>query len=816
MVKVLETTTQVWEKFAKFILSISFRYLCLFAAFLFCLFPGNLSFLTGFDRVMLAAISRAAGLQVGPAQISLVSVPDEIADSWNKDFYDTDQLSSLISNILHSSTATVGLLLDRPLASHDNAVDEYFRSTAATDDTLMMLLNKKQYLNELLLDPRVVLGAMSNSFAGASMLQLTDTVHPDIKTVAIKRWYQNCLACQPIAGANSHFDDSWRAVVSGDQHVDQIWLETKDGVSSSFLSALVLNKQTRTSAGSLDTLVQQPSVFSSNISVGESLGVPLAPFVAAHKTMSSFEPKVISLTLNEALLVNAFPEFVLVVSESNKQMAYDKAAILYSLINQRTFSTPWWFEPLSRLALFLFIIYLLFLHFRFQSAKKRVGILAALVTGVIALDVFFAFYFKLWYPISSLLSYGLSSFALVSLWYYHKQQNRRAEKDLVGVIDRVAYRLEERKEYTDAMSLWVHSPDRKSAIEKICRITNKMQQENTPVQQMITLVGSLLPLVDNDRTLSKKLVSLKKQQAELGDFATTQARNQADLNQIPETLGRYQIQKEIGRGAVGVVYLGFDPAISRSVAIKTLDAKQFSRDQHESLQARFFREAEAAGRLNHPNIVSVFDVGEDGDLAYIAMDYVEGVALTDYVSKAQLLPVADVFRIAHDVAMALSYAHENQIVHRDIKPGNIMYCAEPYTVKVADFGIARLLDNSKTSTGEILGSPLYMAPEQLKGSKVGPTADIFSLGVTFYQLLSGELPFNADNLASLTYEIIHTRHKNIRSVRKELPASAARIVNQCLQKKIDDRYETALELAGVIRKAIRRDFPSEAKRWGMV
>jgi len=263
-------------------------------------------------------------------------------------------------------------------------------------------------------------------------------------------------------------------------------------------------------------------------------------------------------------------------------------------------------------------------------------------------------------------------------------------------------------------------------------------------------------LVDYDDELVSKAASLRRTLASGPDLASTHKRAQVLSSLIPKTLGRYQIEREIGRGSVGVVYLGFDPAISRAVAIKTMDARQFSEGQHESLQARFFREAEAAGRLNHPNIVSVFDVGEQGDLAFIAMDYVEGVALSDH---------------------------------------------------------ARV---NTTSTGEILGSPLYMAPEQLRGSKVGPSADVFSLGVTFYQLLSGELPFKADNLASLTYEIIHTKHKGVRSVRKDLPASATRIINQCLQKQADDRYESAQELAGVLRKALRRDFPTEAKRWGLL
>ncbi len=198
------------------------------------------------------------------------------------------------------------------------------------------------------------------------------------------------------------------------------------------------------------------------------------------------------------------------------------------------------------------------------------------------------------------------------------------------------------------------------------------------------------------------------------------------------------------------------------------------------------------------------------------MDFAEGKALNHFVGADNLLPVFEVYRIICDVAQALEYAHDNNIVHRDVKPGNIIYNPSPYQVKVTDFGIARLTDDSKTNTGEILGSPLYMAPEQLKGKKVNRAADIFSLGVTFYQLLTGRLPYEGDNLAALTYEIIHGKHKSVRTVRKDLPASAARITNQALQKDPEDRYETAAEMATVLKKAIKRDFAAEAKKIGYV
>lgn len=271
-------------------------------------------------------------------------------------------------------------------------------------------------------------------------------------------------------------------------------------------------------------------------------------------------------------------------------------------------------------------------------------------------------------------------------------------------------------------------------------------------------------------------------------------------------LGRYEIQKELGRGAMGVVYLARDPRIGRMVAVKTLHYKHFEPNQLDGVKARFYREAEAAGRLSHPNIVSVFDVGEESDLSYIAMDFVPGKALNFYCSPQRLLPVPIVYGLMAKAADALYYAHKHHIVHRDIKPSNLLYDAETGRMKVSDFGIARLVDNSKTRTGDVMGSPLYMSPEQLKGNKVAEHADIYSLGVTMYQLLTGKLPYDGDSLANLTYNILQGKHASVRSHRPELPASATRITNKALQKDIADRYSSAREMAEALRKSLARDF----------
>ena len=217
-------------------------------------------------------------------------------------------------------------------------------------------------------------------------------------------------------------------------------------------------------------------------------------------------------------------------------------------------------------------------------------------------------------------------------------------------------------------------------------------------------------------------------------------------------LGRYQIEKELGKGAMGVVYLGKDPKIGRVVAIKTMALSQeFEADELVEVKERFFREAETAGRLAHPNIVTMYDAGEEHDLAYIAMEFLKGGDLAPYTKPDNLLPLPVVLSIVARVAEALGYAHQNNVVHRDVKPANVMYDAASDTVKVADFGIARITDSSKTKTGMVLGTPSYMSPEQLSGKKVGGLSDMLSLGVTLYQLVCGRLPFVGDSMAQLMF-----------------------------------------------------------------
>ncbi|MFO7304923.1 MAG: serine/threonine-protein kinase [Gammaproteobacteria bacterium] len=269
----------------------------------------------------------------------------------------------------------------------------------------------------------------------------------------------------------------------------------------------------------------------------------------------------------------------------------------------------------------------------------------------------------------------------------------------------------------------------------------------------------------------------------------------------PRRLGRYEIERELGKGAMGVVYLGRDPKINRVVAIKAIPlADEFEDEDLEEARARFFREAEMAGRLNHPAIVTIYDAGEDQGLAYIAMEYLRGQHLSHFADPARLLPPITVMLLVARVADALHYAHRQNVVHRDIKPANIMFNPDTDELKITDFGIARLTDVSRTKTGIVLGTPSFMSPEQLEGRPIDGRSDQFALGVSLYQLLCGQLPFRAESMPRLMQKIATEPHAPIRLIRPELPACIDVILNRALAKNADDRYATCGELGLALRE----------------
>jgi eukaryotic-like serine/threonine-protein kinase len=269
-------------------------------------------------------------------------------------------------------------------------------------------------------------------------------------------------------------------------------------------------------------------------------------------------------------------------------------------------------------------------------------------------------------------------------------------------------------------------------------------------------------------------------------------------------LGRYAIQSELGRGAMGVVYKATDTALERTVAVKTVNMA-LERDGAEKYEARFYQEARAAGSLNHPNIVTVYDVGKEGNVAYMAMEFIQGAELRSLLAEGRALPVSQAVSIASQVAEGLAYAHEHGVVHRDIKPANIMVLGDG-PVKITDFGIARMRANNDelTQSGMMLGSPKYMSPEQVIGKRADHRSDIFSLGVILYEMLTGNAPFSGENVTALMYQIVNFAPPAPSAVNPAAPELLNFIVAKMLAKPLEERYQHAQDLANDLRNCERQ------------
>ncbi|WP_347332333.1 serine/threonine-protein kinase [Marinimicrobium locisalis] len=463
------------------------------------------------------------------------------------------------------------------------------------------------------------------------------------------------------------------------------------------------------------------------------------------------------------------------------------------------YRTPWWFYPGFSTLTVLFALYLLWLVpgiGRTTAILTTVLLTVALVAAQLGAQISRGY----WLPMGLALQYLWAGLLMAGAHWAQRRwvrQTRFLWRQLGTERFQNGYWLK-------ALEALRHCPTSDSLLDQLYHYAREHERcHRWPEAQVY--YRELNQRQPGYRDVQKRLDALRVRREHTGSQPLAQTQPLEELA-VPKKLGRYEIERELGRGAMGVVYLGRDPHIARQLAIKTLNVAPVEASERGGLKARFFREAEAAGRLRHPNIVTVYDVGEEGDLAFIAMDYIGGEPLSRHAAKGRLLTIKRVYELMAKVADALAYAHKQEVVHRDIKPGNILYAPREGRVVVTDFGIARVANSARTQTGEIMGSPLYMSPEQLKGVRVGPSSDIFSLGVTLYQLLTGELPFRGDTIAELSYQIVQSRHRPVREARKDLPRSATRIVNKTLQKDPQKRYANAGELAKALKSALEKEF----------
>jgi len=473
---------------------------------------------------------------------------------------------------------------------------------------------------------------------------------------------------------------------------------------------------------------------------------------------------------------------------------------LRSLQAKATYYTPsdsWWLMPLLLAVVVIYLLWLLPL----LSKSSGLFLGAFLVMGIVSVQPVLLILKGIWWPTINILLLMLVGHWVVYIYTSGKSILDGLMKQQCDAWLQLGHYQYEKGDYETAVTSLLKCGAEQNALADLYEIGLNFERKRQ-YDRALQVYTEISARQKNYRDIDKRIKSI------IG-FTWTQVKG-VSPTQLQKTLvrsqmelpefGRYKIERELGRGAMGVVYLGVDPKINRQVAIKTLDYSQFSKKELTTVKNRFFREAQAAGRLSHSNIVTVYDMGEEEDFAFIAMDYVSGVPLSDYTVQGALLPVREVYRIIQIIAEALDYAHRQNIVHRDIKPGNVMYDPQDKQVKITDFGIARITDAVKTKTGSFLGSPSYMAPEQMTGAHVDGRADIYSLGVSFYQLLTGSLPYKADSLANLAYKITNEKFRPVREVRADLPASATRIINKALQKKPEKRYASGAEMVRALQR----------------
>ena len=484
-----------------------------------------------------------------------------------------------------------------------------------------------------------------------------------------------------------------------------------------------------------------------------------------------------------------------------------------SILNEDFFIAPSWAGFAEFLALILVAAYLIGLLPRLNAGPAALfsaGLFVALVVSELGLMGTQAIWLKLM-TAATLLLVGHVLLTTVR-FLVTEATKRRLDVDSAMSNKQLALQFQQQGQLDMAFEYFRKCPVEEALLEAVYVLGGDFESKRQFTKS--TAVYEYIASKDPDFRDIKNKVNRAKQLmdtviigggAAAGGAASTML---LDGSISKPMLGRYEIEKELGKDAMGVVYLGKDPKINRTVAIKTMAlAQEFEEDELDDVKERFFREAETAGRLDHPNIVTIYDAGEEHDLAFIAMEFLAGHDLARYTKEEALLPLPTVMGIVFKSAMALDYAHKKNVVHRDIKPANVMYEPDSKQVKLTDFGIARITDSSKTKTGMVLGTPSYMSPEQLSGKKVDGRSDLFSLGVMFYQMISGKLPFAGDSMATLMYKIANEAHTEVNEIRPDLakqrPCISA-IINKALEKDPETRYQVGAELARDIQRCAKQ------------
>lgn len=479
-----------------------------------------------------------------------------------------------------------------------------------------------------------------------------------------------------------------------------------------------------------------------------------------------------------------------------------------SILQEHFFVTPWWGAWVRWGALLLVLLYLTVALPR-MTAGVAAGVTAGLFVLVLALHFGLMSARFTWVPLMlPLVLLGVGHLALTTKRFLATERGKaRSDGDLAHTNRMLGLGYQGQGQLDIAFDCFRKLPADVSVLELLYNLglDYERKRQFNKAESVFRYIADFDPKFRDIGERAQRAVQMSNTVI-MGSGGSSHPGGSLILGGGAEKpkLGRFEVEKELGKGAMGVVYLGCDPKIGRVVAIKTLALSQeFEGDELVEVKERFFREAQTAGRLAHPNIVTIYDTGEEHDLAYIAMEFVKGSDLVAHTRPGALLPLKTVLGIAARVAEALAYAHRNNVVHRDVKPANIMYEVASDNVKVTDFGIARITDSSRTKTGMVLGTPSYMSPEQLSGHKIDGKSDLFSLGVMLYQLACGQLPFKGETMAQLMFRIANEAPVPIRSIRADVPACLVSVLDVALAKQPAKRFESGDEMAAALRECLK-------------
>jgi len=486
------------------------------------------------------------------------------------------------------------------------------------------------------------------------------------------------------------------------------------------------------------------------------------------------------------------------------------AHVLQSLLHDQYVSRPAWTHLFELALLILIGLYLALLLTRLSP------LIAVLVSGLMLIALLSADFivlsaYALWIQTMAAAMLLLVGHALLALrqTYSSQGRQRKTTASLNENNKMLGFSFQSQGMLEQALEKFLACP----ADDEMDAVFYDLAQAFERKRQYEQAVACFEQIISHNpayQDVQARLLQAKNsQQTQRGKDSNTALSLLLGSAESSPTLGRYEIISELGKGAMGTVYLGKDPKINRQVAIKTMALSQeFEPDELEEVKAKFFHEAEIAGMLNHPNIVTIFDAGDEHDLAYIAMEFLDGIDLVPYTKKDKLLPVITTLKIVAKVAEALQYAHANGVIHRDIKPANIMILKNK-SVKVTDFGIAHIIESSKKKAGTVLGTPSYMSPEQLSGKELDGRSDLFSLGVMLYELVSGIRPFRGESISKLMFKIAKEPHTDVRQHNADVPDCVCTLIDCLLTKKADLRIENAAAVMERISACLR-----ELKRQG--